>query len=39
MSPLWKSSGQLGYTRKAAVPNYPNGHAQYVYLKSLSDLA
>jgi ribosomal protein S18 acetylase RimI-like enzyme len=30
---------QLGYARQATVPNYPNGHAQYVYLKSLRGLA
>jgi ribosomal protein S18 acetylase RimI-like enzyme len=30
---------QLGYARQATVPHYPNGHAQYLYLKSLRSLA
>ena len=25
----------LGYVRQAAIPNYPDGHAQFVYLKQI----
>jgi ribosomal protein S18 acetylase RimI-like enzyme len=27
---------RLGYLRQATIPNYPQGHAQYVYLKRLA---
>ena len=26
----------LGFVRQATVPNYPHGHAQYLYLKQLA---
>ncbi len=28
---------RLGYVRHATIPNYPQGHAQYVYLKQLAN--
>ncbi len=27
----------LGYVRQATIPNYPQGHAQYVYVKRFAD--
>ena len=29
---------RLGYVRQATIPNYPQGHAQHVYLKRLGTL-
>ncbi len=26
---------RLGYVKQATIPNYPDGHAQFVYLKRL----
>jgi ribosomal protein S18 acetylase RimI-like enzyme len=27
---------RLGYLRQATIPNYPNGHAQLLYVKQLA---